>query len=214
MPVPASDERLFAAAAALRGLVNLFCDREPDADVLDEITEVAGRLSAEIAKAPQWDRQAALEAGLRTTDTHESRRRGFPHRAVGGAANPSAHPMVLEYDFDEGLLSTEVTFQPMHSGAPGRVHGGVLAAVLDEFAGATLRLADTRGATARLCINYRAPIPMGVPLTLRGWIEGREDRKIVVGGEVRRGDDLIADIEVLFVVIDYAAIDTSDAARH
>lgn len=213
-PTGAPEDRLFATAATLRELVNLFCDRELDDDLLDEIAAAARQLSEQVAAAPQWDRQVALVEGLRAPDTGEGRRSGFPHRAVGGDANPGAHPMAMEFDFDAGLLSTEVTFQPMHGGAPGRVHGGVLAGVFDEFAGATLRLAGTRGATARLCINYRAPIPMGVPLRFTGWVDHREDRKIVVRGDARRGEDLIADFEGLFVVIDYAAIDTSGDARH
>lgn len=209
-----SDDKLFTTAAALRELVNLFCDREPDDDVLDEIADAARRLSAKVEQAPQWDRQEALERGLTVAETHEGRSRGFPHRAVGGLANPAAQPMVMDFDFDEGVLRTEVTFHPMHSGAPGRVHGGVLAGVLDEFAGAILRLADTRGATGRLTINYRSPIPMGIPLAFRGWVDHREGRKVVVRGEVHRGDELIADMEGLMVVIDYAAIDTSGNARH
>lgn len=214
VPTREPDEHLFAAASALRELVDLFCDRDLDVGLLDEITDSVTRLSARVGEAPQWDRGAALERGLSIPETHEGRRRGFPHRAVGGLANPSAQPMVLEFDFDRGLLSTEITFGPMHSGAPGRVHGGVLAAVFDEFGGAVLRLADTRGATARLCVNYRAPIPMGVPILLSGWIEHQEGRKITVGADARRGDDLIAEMDGLFVVIDYAAIDTSGAARH
>lgn len=207
-------DQLFAAAAALRELVNLFTDRELDDDLLAEITETARRLSTEIEKAPPWDRQEALEFGLRAPDTDEGRRTGFPHRAIAGAANPSANPMTLTLDFGEGVVSTEITLQPMHVGAPGRGHGGVLAGIFDEFAGAAPRLVGAMGATARLCVNYRAPIPIGEPLQLRAWVDEHDGRKIHVRGDARRGDDLIADIEALYIVIDYTAIDTSGAARH
>jgi acyl-coenzyme A thioesterase PaaI-like protein len=213
-PPSAPLDRLFATSEALRELLNLFCDRELDDELLAEVAEVARALSAKISTAPPWDRQAELEAGLKAPDTHEGRRTGFPHRAIAGAANPCAHPMILDLDFDEGVVTTEVILQPMHGGAPGRGHGGVLAGIFDEFAGAAPRLAGTMGATARLCINYRAPIPVGEPLALRAWVERHENRKVFVAGDARRGDQVIADIEALFVVIDYGAIDTSGAARH
>lgn len=213
-PTADPDERLFTAADALRDLIDLFCDRELPGDLLDEITDQARHFSAEIDRAPRWDRQAALERGVGEPDVHEGRRVGFPHRAVAGIANPAADPMVLDFDFDAGLLTTTVTLRARHSGAPGRGHGGILAAIFDEFAGATVRLAGTSGATARLCVDYRAPIPLDVPLTLRGWIHHREDRKVVVRGTAHRGEDLIGEMEGLFITIDYGAIDTSGEARH
>lgn len=202
----ASIDRLFAAASGLRELVNLFTDRELDDDLLDEIAEVARELSAQVQRAPRWDRRAVLEEGLRSSDSEEGRRTSFPYRAIAGPANPSATPMTLH--FDEGVVSTEVTFQPMHGGAPGRGHGGVLAGILDEFAGAVPRLVGVMAATARLTVNYQAPIPIGEPLQLRGWVHEHDDRKIFVRGDARCGDDLIADLEALFIDIDYTAIDT------
>lgn len=211
-PTSASADRLFGAAAALRELINLFTDRELDDELLDEIASTAAELSTAAAKAPQWDRQAVLEASLRSPDTEEGRRMGFPYRAIAGAANPTAMPMTL--NFGDDIVTTEVTLQPMNGGAPGRGHGGVLAGIFDEFAGVAPRLVGAMAATARLTVNYRAPIPIGEPLQLRVWVHEHQGRKIFVRGDARRGDDLIAEVEALFIDIDYTAIDTSGAARH
>lgn len=207
-----SIDRLFAAAAELRGLVNLFCDRHLDDDLLDKVRQVARELTAKIEQAPQWDRQGVLEASLVSPDSELGQRTGFPYRAIAGPANPSATPMTREFATD--VVTSEFTFEPMHSGAPGRGHGGVLAGVLDEFAGAAPRLVGVMAATARLTVNYRAPIPMGVPLQLRVWVHERDGRKIHVHGDAHNGENLIADLEALFIEIDYGAIDTSGAARH
>jgi acyl-CoA thioesterase FadM len=86
--------------------------------------------------------------------------------------------------------------------------------VFDEFAGTAPRLVGATAVTARLTIDYRAPIPIGEPLQLRAWVHEQEGRKIFVRGDARRGEDLIAEVEGLFIIIDYAAIDTSGAARH
>jgi len=216
-PSPGSDastDQLFATATAVREMINLFADREMPGDLLDEIAEAAVRFSTLIAEAPPWDRQAVLEAGLRAPESDERRRTGFPHRAIAGPANPSSNPITLNLDFEEGIVTSEVTLGPMHVGAPGRGHGGVLAGIFDEFAGAAPSLVGAMGATARLCVNYRSPIPIGEPLKLRAWVDDQDGRKIFVRGDAHRGDDLIADLEALFIAIDYGAIDTSGAARH
>lgn len=205
-------DRLFTAAAALRGLVNLFTDRELDDGLLDEITEVAERLSAKVEQAPRWDRQAVLDADLDRVDTEDGRVTGFAHRAVAGRANPGAMP--FEFRIEDGVAKAEITLQPMHGGAPGRGHGGVLAAIFDEFAGVVPRTVGAMAATARLTVNYRSPIPIGEPMQLRAWVHEQVGRKIFVHGDARRGDDLIADMEALYVAIDYTTIDTSGSARH
>lgn len=211
-PTTASVDHLFDTAADLRRLVDLFCDRELPADLLDAIGTAARGLAARAEQAPHWDRQEVLAAGLLAPDSEEGRRTGFPYRAIAGRANPTATPTTLH--FGDGVVTTEVTLTPMHGGAPGRGHGGVLAGVLDEFAGAAPSLVDTMAATASLTVNYRAPIPLGEPLQLRAWVHDHDGRKIFVRGDVHRGDDLIADMEALFIDIDYAAIDTSGDARH
>jgi acyl-coenzyme A thioesterase PaaI-like protein len=207
-----SGDPLFDAAAALRDLVNVFTDRELDDAMLAEITAVAEDLTARASKAPHWDRQALLEASINEPDRTDGRRGGFYYRAIAGPANPAALPLDLHFGTDE--VTTEITLRPMHSGAPGRGHGGVLAGILDEFAGTAPHLVGAMAATARLTVNYRAPIPVGEPLALRVWIHEQVGRKIYVHGDVRRGDTRIADVEGLFIVIDYAGIDTSGAARH
>lgn len=211
-PLGRDPDPLLTAAAALRDLVDHFTDREPDAELLEEVTSVAEGLSEKLAKAPRWDRRALLEEGIRSPDRTEGTRGGFYYRAIAGPANPSALP--FEVHFGTDVVTTEVTLGPMHSGAPGRGHGGVLAGIFDEFAGSAPRLVGTMGATARLTIDYRLPIPLGEPLQLRAWVQEHVGRKIHVRGDARRQDDLIAEVEALFIKIDYTGIDTSGAARH
>lgn len=210
-PVDNCDDPLLSASAALRELVNVFTDRELDDALLEEIAATARSLSVKASTAPHWDRDAMLERSI--ADLGDTKGRGgFYYRAIAGSANPAATPWVLEFSDDE--VRTEVTLGPMHSGAPGRGHGGVLAGILDEFAGSAPRLVAAMAATASLKVDYRSPIPIGEPLRLRAWIHDRQGRKIVVHGEVRRGDDLVAEVEALFIQIDYTGIDTSGAARH
>ncbi len=58
-----------------------------------------------------------------------------------------------------------------HQGWIGVVHGGILAAVLDEAMAQRLQLGGLRTVTAKLEIRYRRPTPIDTPLVAEGWVE-------------------------------------------
>ncbi len=98
------------------------------------------------------------------------------------------------YNDGEGQARAEVTLSAKHQGFPGIAHGGITATMLDEVMG---RAAMTRDFmrllyTAKMEIRYRKPVPIGVPITLRGRIE--KDRGMIAYaiGEVILSDGSIA----------------------
>ena len=65
-----------------------------------------------------------------------------------------------------------------HQGYPGRVHGGIIASMMDETMGrAVWGDAQTWGVTAELTIKYLAPVPLGEMLTVVGRLT-RDTRRI------------------------------------
>lgn len=92
-----------------------------------------------------------------------------------------------------------VTLGRGHEGPPGRVHGGALAALFDEILGATLRVVGTRAFTGRLAVHFLRPAPLEVPLDLRGWLVGREGRKLLLAGEGSVDGAVFARAEATFV---------------
>jgi uncharacterized protein (TIGR00369 family) len=64
---------------------------------------------------------------------------------------------------------------PAHvCGSPGVVHGGIQAAALDETLGYAVRTVVGGGrsiVTVELSVTYRRPVPAGVPLVIRAWVE-------------------------------------------
>jgi acyl-coenzyme A thioesterase PaaI-like protein len=91
------------------------------------------------------------------------------------------------------------TFHPKvdrHEGAPGFLHGGAAAAVLDEVMGAVGHVLDEdQSATATLSLRYRRPVPMGQPLTVEAWREGTDGgsrRRHRVHGRVLLADGSVA----------------------
>jgi acyl-coenzyme A thioesterase PaaI-like protein len=88
---------------------------------------------------------------------------------VCGVENPHG----LHLSFDEtvpGEVSAHFTALEHWQGYPGMVHGGIIAAMLDEATGRSLmaKLPTGFAFTAQLNIRYRKPVPIGQPLRLLG----------------------------------------------
>ena len=80
-----------------------------------------------------------------------------------------------------------------HEGWHGVVHGGILAAVIDETMAYTLFLDGVMGMTARMELRYRAPARRGEELEVCAWIT-RNTRKLAdIDARIVRGNEVIAD---------------------
>ncbi len=201
-----------AAAAALRDLLNVFCGHDAPDEVLDRVAASACTLAAEMREGPRWDRQAMLHAGLAATgDVTERRASAFVHRAVAGAANPAALP--FDFRRDGEAVAVTVELGPMHEGAPGRAHGGVVAALFDDLTGVVPAMIGALSVTGRLEIDFRSPVPVEAPVELRAWLHERSGRKIEVHADARHAGTLLASARALFVRIDFAGIDTDLGRR-
>lgn len=123
-----------------------------------------------------------------------------------GSMNPIAVPMDIsqeEISTDQSVTGTVVIgnifFTELFEGPPGHVHGGFVAAAFDEVLGVAQSLSENPGMTGRLSISYRSPTPLFQQLTLRGYVQKVEGRKIFTYGTLHRGDVLCAEAEGLFI---------------
>lgn len=69
-----------------------------------------------------------------------------------------------------------------HQGAPGLVHGGILAAAFDEVLGASNWLLVTPAVTAHLEVDFRTPVPVGRTVLIEARIDSVEGRKVRTSG--------------------------------
>lgn len=97
-----------------------------------------------------------------------------------------AHPGGLRVRKTGGAF--EFTIQPGHQGAPGRVHGGVLAAALDEAMGMVAWSLRRPCATARLEVDYLMPVPLSGAVRITARCTGRDGRKLYLAAEARLDD--------------------------
>jgi acyl-coenzyme A thioesterase PaaI-like protein len=87
---------------------------------------------------------------------------------VCGPGNPNG----LHTRFDRTETGTSAHFTPAatHLGWQGVVHGGILAALLDEAMAYSLFFSGSRGLTGRMEVRYRFPVFQGETLTVEGAI--------------------------------------------
>lgn len=102
------------------------------------------------------------------------------------------HAFFYELENDEILCI--FTGKEEHQGYPGRMHGGVISAILDETIGRaiTIREKDTWGVTVELSIRFRKPLPLGEELRAVGRIVKDTSRMFEGTGEILLKDGTVA----------------------
>lgn len=131
---------------------------------------------------------------------------------VCGVANPFGLQMKF-YKSGKEEVTAEYTVPERFQGYPGVVHGGVVAAMLDEVAGRAHMGGDPPRFmyTARLDIRYRKNVPIGKPLRLIGKI-GKSKQRIATSTSQIYGPDgvLLAEAEALLVDLPPEVIDSTN----
>lgn len=97
-------------------------------------------------------------------------------------------------DLEKQQVRANITIPEHFNSYPGFVHGGIIAALLDETSGrATLLNGDFDNlmVTARLEVKYIQPTPTGQPLEVIGWLIRGSRRYARVAGEIRLADGTI-----------------------
>ena len=96
--------------------------------------------------------------------------------------------------------------RPEHRGTVSTLHGGVIAAVLDEICAWTaVLLADTMAVTATLDLRFRNPGEAGGRYQLTGVLGEATGRRLRITGSLHRGDTTIAEARGLFLATDPVA---------
>jgi acyl-coenzyme A thioesterase PaaI-like protein len=79
------------------------------------------------------------------------------------------------------------------------VHGGLVAAALDEAAGLLATWYAFPTVTARIFVRYRRPVPINIELSIGARLEQSRGRRIRVRGELRKDAELLAEARVAFL---------------
>ena len=145
-------------AASLRTLAHSFAAHDADDDVLTRVSEAAIVLTREVDATPIRDRLALMRRGFEQAGMGL----GFEDRAVGGGSNPTSVELDVHYEGDE--IIADVVLGRAFEGAPGRAHGGIVAAAFDDVTGFVIAQIQEPAFTGELTVRYLAPVPVDEPL--------------------------------------------------
>lgn len=98
------------------------------------------------------------------------------------------------YELENGELVAICNTKDWHQSYPGRVHGGMSAALLDETIGRAVSINDDTiwGVTVSLDIKYKKPVPTDAQIKIVGRITN-ENRRLFEGtGEIYLPDGEVA----------------------
>ena len=184
----APGESMSRLVAAVRRMIKAIHHVHPDHDddaAVSMAEELAGRL------------ESAGTLGVR--QEHALRHTRSP---LSGVMNPVAPPMTSEYFPEEKKVVSRITFNEAYQGPPACVHGGFVAALMDEALGRARHLTDRNCVTGSLKVDYRKPTPVNVELVVEARIEEIHERKFIVRGEITHEGQVTAEAEGLFVFLD------------
>lgn len=204
-----------AAAGALRRLAHALVVHEVDDVTLAEIATLAARIATTVESGPRRVRREELLAHARLGGELESDSPGwairegaevdlFPDSPVSGSANPLGMGLRIRRVGDEAVGT--VVLGPAWEGAPGRGHGGVVAALVDETIGGLLPIIGTLAFTGELTIRYLGPCPLGAPLEFRARLEERLGRKLYIECEGRGPDGPFVESSGVFIAVEMAQL--------
>jgi acyl-coenzyme A thioesterase PaaI-like protein len=133
------------------------------------------------------------------------------HCFVCGLENPFGLHLRF-YTTGPGEVSIEYTVPEHYQGYPGVVHGGIVAAMLDEATGRAF-MGDPSAPrfmyTARLNIRYRKNVPVGKRLKVVGRAGRNKSHTATAFGEIYGPDgELLAEAEALLVDVPAGVVDS------
>lgn len=140
----------------------------------------------------------------------------YTRSPLSGEMNPIAPP--VSYEYGSNSITAAVRFHEGYQGPPACVHGGIVAALLDDALGRTRHLTGRNCVTGSLNISYKRPTPINADLTVEARIDEILERKFRVTGEIIYQGQVTASAEAIFVFLDdkkFNALvsDARDASR-
>jgi acyl-coenzyme A thioesterase PaaI-like protein len=106
-----------------------------------------------------------------------------PHRCFAcGALNE--HGIHLDLHVDGDRCWTELALPDRFQGWDGIAHGGIICTVLDEVMAWSLAATDNWGLTARMSVDFKRPVRLGVPIRGEGWVTAVRRRLVETAARI------------------------------
>jgi hypothetical protein len=135
----------------------------------------------------------------------------MPFDVVVGPFNPLALPVVLDFEPPKAL--GRAVFDVAYEGAPGCVHGAVLAATFDIILTGANAIVGATGPTVRLALRYRRPTLTGVEAVFEGWVTEVTDRRVFSKGRIVQDGIVTVEAEGEFAIFNNRELVNQMASR-
>ena len=122
----------------------------------------------------------------------------MPYDVVVGPFNPVALPLVLDFEPPKAL--GRGVFDVTYEGAPGCVHGAVLAAAFDIILTAANAIEGPVGPTVSLALRYLRPTLTNEEAVFEGWVTEITDRRIFSNGRIVQGGVVTVEADGEFAI--------------
>jgi len=188
------------AGKAVRDVGHALVGHHGSLDLIDRVSTTLDELTAALSAGPRRSRGEHRPHGDWGTPAEERvELTSFDERPVSGRASPWGLDLRVWREGDE-MVSTCV-LRAAHEGAPGRAHGGIVAALFDDVFGFLLTLVVEPAFTGELSVRYEAGVPIGVPLDCRVRITEQTGRKLFMTGELAANGAVVARAKATFITI-------------
>jgi hypothetical protein len=181
-------------AEAIRKLSEALVTSSPSIEEMHAIADKLEATGADFREAPRiFGRKSWAEAGEHGNYgqiSHEL-------NPLAGWSNPIAPPVNSWLDGERAHATCECGWA--YEGPPGSVHGGMVAAIFDQFLGVAQIIGGQPGMTGYLHVNYHNRTPVNTQLKLEASLVKVEGRKTIIRGEMFADGIMTASCEGLFV---------------
>jgi acyl-coenzyme A thioesterase PaaI-like protein len=192
-----TEEERERAAASLRALNHAFVRHDPEDGVLASLAQTVDELTLAVSQTSTRDRLALMRS---SPDKSLLGGNGFEDRAVGGSSNPTG--VELDVRFEDKEVIADFVLRRAFEGAPGRAHGGIVAAAFDDVTGFVIGRVQEPAFTGELTVRYLAAVPVDQALEIRARLDGRERRKLFISAELRTGDEIVATCRAIYITVE------------
>jgi acyl-coenzyme A thioesterase PaaI-like protein len=201
----------------VRDIGHALVGHHASAEQLDRLADVLESLTAELERgAPRSRPEASFsEPRFVAAPAGELPVTGYEDRPVSGRASPWGLEPEIHRHGDE--IEAVVVLRAAHEGAPGRSHGGIVAALFDDVFGFVLGVIGQPAFTGELSLRYASPTPLHRRLSCRVRLVERAGRKLHMTGELYDIDGgerrLLVTAKATFIAVDVSAFDLETAER-
>ena len=135
----------------------------------------------------------------------------MPYDVVVGPFNPVALPVVLDFDPPKAL--GRGVFDVTYEGAPGCVHGAVLAAAFDIILTAANAIEGSVGPTVSLALRYVRPTLTNEEAVFEGWVTEVTERRIFSKGRIVQGGVVTVEADGEFAIFNQDRVNRMASSR-